>query len=42
MIKRIDQLQLIADKREIKNLPKLPSATSFIRETLGEIAALIY
>ena len=27
---------LTADKREIKNFPKLPSATSFIRETLGE------
>ena len=25
---------LTADKREIKDFPKLPSATSFIRETL--------
>jgi len=28
---------ITADKREIKDFPKLPSATSFIRETLGEI-----
>jgi len=27
-----------ADKREIKDFPKLPSITSFIRETLSEIA----
>jgi len=27
-----------ADKREIKDFPKLPSATSFIRKTLDEIA----
>jgi len=26
-----------ADKREIKDFPKLPLATSFIRKTLGEI-----
>ena len=29
---------LTADKREIKDCPKLPSATSFIRKTLGESA----
>jgi hypothetical protein len=28
---------LTADKREIKDFPKLPSATSFIRKTLGEM-----
>ena len=28
---------ITADKREIKDFPKLPSATSFIRKTLGEI-----
>jgi len=27
-------LRLTADKREIKDFPKLPSATSFIRKTL--------
>jgi hypothetical protein len=26
-----------ADKREIRDFPKLPSATSFIRKTLAEI-----
>jgi hypothetical protein len=31
------QLLLTADKREVKNFPKLPSATSFILRTLGEI-----
>jgi hypothetical protein len=30
--------RLTADKREIKDFPKLPSATSFIRRTLYEIA----
>jgi len=30
-------LRLTADKREIKDFPKLPSATSFIRKPLGEI-----
>ena len=29
---------ITADKRKIKNLPKLPSVTSFIRRTLGDIA----
>jgi hypothetical protein len=29
---------LTADKREIKDFRKLPSATSFIRKTLSEIA----
>lgn len=28
---------ITADKREIKNFPKLPTATSFIRRTLAEI-----
>jgi len=27
--------RLTADKREIKDFPKLPSATSFIRKTLS-------
>nr|MBU1327585.1 hypothetical protein [Candidatus Omnitrophota bacterium] len=27
--------RITADKREIKDLPKLPSATSFIRKTLS-------
>jgi len=31
------QLHITADKREIKDFPKLPSATSFIRKTLGAI-----
>jgi hypothetical protein len=30
----------ITDKREIKDFPKLPSATSFIRKTLAEIREL--
>jgi len=30
--------RLTADKREIKDFPKLPSATSFIRKTLVAIA----
>ena len=30
--------RLTADKREIRNFPKLPSATSFIRKTLSEMA----
>jgi hypothetical protein len=34
------KLRLTADKREIKDFPKLPSATSFIRETLSEMLAL--
>jgi len=29
--------RLTTDKREIKDFPKLPSATFFIRETLDEI-----
>jgi len=32
--------RLTADKREIKDFPKLPSATSFIRRTLGEMPCL--
>jgi len=31
------RLHITADKREIKDFPKLPSATSFIRRTLYEI-----
>ncbi|MBU2636675.1 MAG: hypothetical protein KJ963_06275 [Bacteroidetes bacterium] len=38
-LKRIcPQWQITADKREIKDFPKLPSATSFIRRTLVAIA----
>jgi hypothetical protein len=29
------QRRITADKREIKDFPKLPSVTSFIRRTLG-------
>jgi hypothetical protein len=32
-------LHLTADKREIKDFPKLPLATSFIRKTLSEIGS---
>jgi len=35
----VSRLRITADKREIKDFPKLPSATSFIRKTLGEIAS---
>jgi len=31
---------ITADKRGIKDSPKLPSATSFIRKTLSEIASV--
>ncbi|MFH1774020.1 MAG: hypothetical protein ABH874_03575 [Methanobacteriota archaeon] len=31
---------ITADKREIKDFTKLPSATSFIRKPLGEIARM--
>ncbi|RLG30270.1 hypothetical protein DRN97_10780 [Methanosarcinales archaeon] len=31
---------LTADKREIKDFPKLPAATSFIRRKLGETTAM--
>jgi hypothetical protein len=31
------RFRLTADKREIKDFPKLPAATSFIRDTLAEI-----
>ncbi len=37
-----DQQRITADKREIKGFPKLPSATSFIRKTLGEINATAF
>jgi hypothetical protein len=33
--------RLTADKKEIKDFPKLPSATSFIRKTLYEMAVSI-
>jgi len=33
-------LRLTADKREIKDFSKLPSATSFIRKTLYEMAVV--
>jgi len=33
--------RLTADKREIKDFPKLWSATSFIRQTLSEIAIFL-
>jgi hypothetical protein len=29
------QRPITADKKEIKDFPKLPSATSFIRKTMG-------
>jgi len=32
--------RITADKREIKDFLKLPSATSFIRKTLGEMQTL--
>jgi len=32
-------LHITADKKEIKDFPKLPSATSFIRKALGERAS---
>jgi len=31
------ELRITADKRKIKDFPKLPSATSSIRKTLSEI-----
>jgi hypothetical protein len=31
---KIAELRTTADKREIKDFPKLPSATSFIRDAL--------
>jgi len=36
-LKYFCQLRLTADKRKIKDFPKLLSATSFIRKTLGAI-----
>jgi len=33
------QRQITADKKEIKDFPKLPSATSFIRKALYEMLA---
>jgi len=35
------QRQITADKRKIKDFPKSPSATSFIRKPLGDIAGEI-
>jgi len=32
------RLRILADKKEIKDFPKLPLATSFIRKTLDEIS----
>ena len=32
-----EQLRLTVDKREIKDFPKLPSATSFIRKSMKRI-----
>ncbi len=37
---RLQLSHITADKKEIKNFPKLPSATSFIRKTLYEIPNL--
>jgi len=37
-----EQHRITADKREIKNFPKLPSATSFICKTLGEMQKLTF
>jgi len=37
---RINKLHITADKREIKDFPKLPSATSFIRGTLYAIVKI--
>jgi len=34
---KLSKRQITADKREIKDFPKLPSATSFIRKTLCAI-----
>ena len=36
-VMKIWHRRLTADKREIKDFPKLPSATSFIRKTLDEM-----
>jgi len=38
---KLKLLRIAADKREIKDFPKLPSATSVIRETLYTISSLI-
>ena len=37
----LSQLPITADKREIKDFPKLHLVTSFIRETLYDIGKLI-
>jgi len=34
---KIAELRTTADKKEIKDFRKLPSATSFIRKTISEI-----
>jgi len=36
------ELRITADKREIKDFPKLPLATSFIRQPLYEIQKTSY
>jgi len=38
-LNKFSELRLTADKREIKDFPKLSSATSHIRQTLCEISA---
>jgi hypothetical protein len=37
-LRLLRSLRITADKKEIKDSPKLPSATSFIRKTLYEMA----
>jgi len=39
MILNCQKLRITADKRKIKDFPKLPSAISFIRQPLGETAS---
>jgi len=39
---RLGSRRITADKREIKDFPKLPSATSFIRDTLSEMPAVAF
>jgi len=39
---RINKLSSTADKRGIKDFPKLPLATSFIRHTLSEMPKLAF
>jgi len=37
-VRDVSRLRITADKREIKDFLKLPSATSFIRKTLDAIS----